>query len=68
MIVATLRPDLRVVPCQTPRGMRRRMRAIMEKVHRYSNVSRAAEDLERVTDAVAAYPRGEPLSHDISEV
>jgi len=44
------------------------MRAIMEKVHRYSNVSRAAEDLERVTDAVAAYPRGEPLSHDISEV
>jgi uncharacterized protein YlxP (DUF503 family) len=69
------------------------MRAIMEKIHRYFNVSVAAEDddrdpslatlavvavartrrearelLDRVADAVAAYPRAELLSHDITEV
>ena len=68
MTVATLRLDLRVVHCQIPREKRRRMRAIMERVHRYFNVSVAAEDRERVADAVASYPRGDPLSHDISEV
>lgn len=65
----------------------------MDKLHRYFNVSVAAEDheddpsrstlavvavartrrevralLDRVADAVAAYPRAEVLSHDFSEV
>jgi hypothetical protein len=69
------------------------MRAMMEKIHRYFNVSVAAEDygidpslvtlavvavartrrearelLDRVAEAVAAYPRAELLSHDITEV
>ena len=93
MTVATLRLNLRLGHCHTPRETRRRMRAIMDKIHRYFNVSVAAEDddhdpslvtlavvavartrrevrelLDRVADAVAAYPRAELLSHDITEV
>jgi uncharacterized protein len=93
MTVATLRLDLRVSDCHTPWEKRRRMRAIMDKVHRSFNVSVAAADddaepsratlavvavartrrevralLDRVADAVAAYPRAELLGHDIHEV
>jgi uncharacterized protein YlxP (DUF503 family) len=93
MTVATLRLDLRLGQCHTSRETRRRMRAIMDKVHRYFNVSVATDEheddpslvtlavvavartrrevrelLERVADAVAAYPRAELLSQDISEV
>jgi hypothetical protein len=93
MTVVTLRLDLRVGNCHTLWEKRRRMRAIMEKLHRSFNVSVAAVDhdldpslatlavvavaktrrevhelLERVVDAVAAYPKAELLSHDITEV
>jgi uncharacterized protein YlxP (DUF503 family) len=93
MTVATLRLDLRISNCSTPREKRRQMRTIMDKVHRSFNVSVAALDddedpaqavlavvavarsrrdvrdlLDRVTDAVAVYPRAELLSHDITEV
>jgi uncharacterized protein YlxP (DUF503 family) len=44
MTVATLRLDLRVSHCHNPREKRRRMQAIMDKVHRSFNVSVAAED------------------------
>ena len=93
MTVATLRLDLRVSNCFTIREKRRRMRLIMDKVHRSFNVSVAALDddadpslatlavvavarsrrevrilLDRVSDAVASYPRAELLYQDITEV
>jgi uncharacterized protein YlxP (DUF503 family) len=44
MTVATLRLDLRVVNCRSPEEKRRRMRAMMDKLHRSFNVSVAAVD------------------------
>ncbi len=44
MTVATLRLDLLVTDCRTPREKRRLMRAIMEKLHRHFNVSVAEGD------------------------
>jgi uncharacterized protein YlxP (DUF503 family) len=52
MTVMTLRLDLRVVHCQTPRDKRREMRAIVDKLHRHFNVSVAEADAE--DDPVAA--------------
>jgi len=61
MTVATLRLDLRVDHCQNPREKRRRIQAIMDKVHRYFNVSVAAEDHDhdpsQATVAVVAVAR-----------
>jgi uncharacterized protein YlxP (DUF503 family) len=92
MTVATLRLELRVGNCYTQREKRRRMQAIMSKLHRHFNVSVAEADrdddpshallvvaavarnrrdaretLDRVADAVAAYPRAELLSQTITE-
>jgi uncharacterized protein YlxP (DUF503 family) len=44
MILATLRLELRVDPGQSSREKRRRMRAIMDKLHRSFNVSVAETD------------------------
>jgi uncharacterized protein len=44
MTVATLRLELRVNPGHSPREKRRCMRAIMDKLHRYFNVSVAEAD------------------------
>jgi uncharacterized protein YlxP (DUF503 family) len=44
MSVAVLRLELLVGDCTTPRGKRRRMRAIMDKLHRHFNVSVAEVD------------------------
>jgi uncharacterized protein YlxP (DUF503 family) len=61
MTVATLRLDLRVGDCHSLGEKRRRIRAIMEKVHRSFNVSVAAADHEQdpahVTLAVVAVAR-----------
>jgi hypothetical protein len=46
MTVATLRLELRVDPGHTSREKRRRMRAILEKLHRSFNVSVADADHE----------------------
>lgn len=92
MTVATLRLELRVGNCYTHREKRRRMQAIMTKLHRHFNVSVAEADhddeparavivvatvarnrrdaretLDRIADAVAAYPRADLLSHTITE-
>jgi uncharacterized protein YlxP (DUF503 family) len=93
MTVATLRLELRVGNCYSLREKRRRMRAIMSKIHRHFNVSVAEADhddnpghallvvaavarnrrdarevLDRVADAVAAYPRAELMSQVIMEI
>ena len=93
MTVATLRLELRVGNCSNLREKRRRMRAIVSKLHRNFNVSVAEADrdddpshalivvatvgrtrrdaremLERVADAVAAYPRADLLSQVITEI
>jgi uncharacterized protein YlxP (DUF503 family) len=47
MTVATLRLDLRVVNCSSPGEKRRRMRVMMDKLHRSFNVSVAAADNDR---------------------
>jgi len=61
MTVATLRLDLRLSHCDTTRENRRRMRAIMDKVHRSFNVSVAAVEHEgdpsQATMAVVAVAR-----------
>jgi uncharacterized protein YlxP (DUF503 family) len=61
MTVATLRLDLRVGDGHNPWEKRRRMRTIMDKVHRSFNVSVAAADHEtdpsRCTLAVVAVAR-----------
>jgi uncharacterized protein YlxP (DUF503 family) len=61
MNVGTLRLDLRVDNCHTQAEQRRRMRVIMDKVHRSFNVSVAAEhhasDPAQVTLAVVAVAR-----------
>jgi MYXO-CTERM domain-containing protein len=44
MNVATLRLELRIGDCHTLREKRRRMRAIMTKLHRHFNVSVAEAD------------------------
>ena len=44
MTVVTLRLDLRVGPCQSPRDKRRQMRAIVDRLHRHFNVSVAEAD------------------------
>jgi uncharacterized protein YlxP (DUF503 family) len=44
MTVATLRLDLRVLNCRSPGEKRRRMRVIIDKLHRSFNVSVAAVD------------------------
>lgn len=38
MTFATLRIDLRVVPCASPRDRHRQMRAILETIHKHFNV------------------------------
>ena len=93
MTVAMLRLELRVGNCYTHREKRRRMQAIMTKLHRHFNVSVAEADrdedpsratlvvaavarnrrdaretLDRVADAVAAYPRADLLSQTITEI
>jgi uncharacterized protein len=61
MTVATLRMDLRVDNCHSLGEKRRRMRTIMDKVHRSFNVSVAAvehdQDPAQVTLAVVAVAR-----------
>jgi hypothetical protein len=58
MIVATLYLDLLVIGCTTLREKRRRMRAIMDKLHQHFNVSVAevgrGDDLRQVRLAIAA--------------
>jgi uncharacterized protein YlxP (DUF503 family) len=93
MTVAILHLELLFSGCHTQREKRRRMRAIMDRLHRHFNVSlvetgrtedpaqdvlvavvvgRVRRDaratLERVVEAVGAYPRAELLSHTITEV
>jgi len=93
MTVATLRLELRVGNCYNLREKRRRMRAILSKLHRHFNVAVAEDDrdddpahalivvatvgrsrrdtretLDRVADAVAAYPRADLLSQVITEI
>jgi uncharacterized protein YlxP (DUF503 family) len=46
MTVMTLRLDLRVSHCPSPRDKRRQMRAIVDKLHRHFNVSVAETDGE----------------------
>ena len=52
MTVVTLRVDLRIVPCHSPRDKRRQLQAIMDKLHRHFNVSVAGSDGEGGPDAV----------------
>jgi uncharacterized protein YlxP (DUF503 family) len=93
MTVATLRLELRLGNGDSLREKRRRMQAIMSKLHQHFNVSVAEdgrgddpshaslvvavvgrsrrdtrETLERIAEAVAAYPRAELLSQVITEV
>jgi uncharacterized protein len=93
MTVAMLHLELLFGGCHTQREKRRRMRAIMDRLHRHFNVALAGADraedpahdvlvavavgrvrrdaretLERVVEAVGAYPRAELLSHSITEV
>jgi uncharacterized protein YlxP (DUF503 family) len=61
MTVASLRLDLRVVNCRSQGEKRRRMRVMMDKVHRSFNVSVAAlepaQDPLQITLAVVAVAR-----------
>jgi hypothetical protein len=67
MTVATLRLDLRVGNCHSLGEKQRRMRAIMDKVHRSFNVSVAAMDHDhdplQVTLAVVAVARSRREVH-----
>jgi uncharacterized protein len=51
MTVVTLRLDLRVIPYHSPRDTRRQLQAIMDKLHRYFNVSVAGADGDASPDA-----------------
>ncbi len=53
MTVATLRLELRVDPGRSSREKRRGMRSIMDKLHRYFNVSVAEAD--HPTDAARSF-------------
>ena len=52
MHVATLRLEIRVRDCTVARVKRRRVRAIVEKLHRHFNVSVAEVDLREHPDEV----------------
>jgi uncharacterized protein len=52
MHVATLRLAIRVRDCHSARVKRRRVRAIVEKLHRHFNVSVAEVDLREHPDEV----------------
>ncbi len=69
MTVAVLRLELLVGDCHTPRGKRRRMRAIMDKLHRHFNVSVAEADLDgdpaRAVLVVAAASRSRREAREV---
>jgi uncharacterized protein len=46
MTIVTLRLDLRVSQCHSPRDLRRQLQAIMDKLHRHFNVSVASAESE----------------------
>ena len=51
MTVVTLRLEFRVSPYHSPRDKRRQLQAIMDKLHRYFNVSVAGADSDAGPDA-----------------
>ncbi len=67
MTVATLRLELLVTDCTTQREKRRRMRAILDKLHRHFNVSVAEldeADPRHARLAVAAIGRSRREVHE----
>jgi uncharacterized protein YlxP (DUF503 family) len=69
MTVATLRLDLRIVHCRSLGEKRRRMRVMMDKLHRSFNVSVAALDHDQdplgLTLAVVAVAGSRHLVHEL---